>query len=313
MAPASQLTRNRPLGRRAFLARGACAAMTLPFAVRAWADLPRGAFRVTEGQPRGLAASPNGQLAFALDDRVVFHALDGQCLRVIEARRAVTALCFDNRSQLFVALGNQIERLTDAGAFAPLGKSLGDHETSITGLAIAEDGTMFAADSGRRVIWRLNANGTATGEIKPSARGFSVSPTFFPIAWRAGRLHVAESARHRVHAYSAGGERLATWGAHSREAAGFSGCCNPVALTTLADGTVVTAERGQTRVKSFTPEGRFLRQLAGPDDFTAGPLPAPAEAESTAACERGLLDLAATTDNAIALLDRSTREVRVFR
>lgn len=178
-------------------------------------------------------------------------------------------------------------------------------------MAVTEDGRIFVADSAQRVIWRMDAAGKVLGQIRPHDAGFSVPRAFFPIAWQGGQLVVAEPGRHQIQRYSAEGELVSAWGSRSREADGFAGCCNPVAITTTADGSVVTAERGQVRVKRFDATGGLVRQVAGPDSFAA-PVAAVADAGDLFGCEGGLLDVASSADGRIVVLDRSACEVLVL-
>ncbi|MBI5775470.1 MAG: hypothetical protein HZA89_17255 [Verrucomicrobia bacterium] len=301
------------LNRRAFLARSAqvTAAVSLVGTPLLAAKTKTTSFTVAAAQVRGLAVSHDGLVAVAADNAIVFHRLDGSVARRVATAKPVRAVSFDARGRLFATFKNQVARLDDAGELVPLGAPLG-RQSALTGLAIADDGIIFAADSGERVVWRLDAGGKVLGKIQPGENGFAVPRAFFPIAWRDGKLFVANPGRHQIHTYSAEGKLLAKWGAHTRDLDGFSGCCNPVGFAALADGTVVTAERGQPRVKVFDGAGKYHRLLAGPEEFAASIAAARADSEELAGCQAGLLDVAATSDGRVVILDRTTREVRVL-
>jgi hypothetical protein len=176
---------------------------------------------------------------------------------------------------------------------------------------VVGDGRIFAADSGRRLIWRLDAKGNALGQIRAGEIGFAVPRAFFPIAWQDGHLLVAEPGRHQVLRYTADGELVSRWGGRTRDEGGFAGCCNPVSLAPLSDGSVVTVERGQVRVKRFDSDGKFMAHLAGPETFAVHKAETEDEGDLFG-CEGGLLDVAAAMDGRIVVLDRTAREVRVL-
>jgi hypothetical protein len=300
--------------RRAFLARSAqvTAVLSLAGSSAFAAGKMRKTFRVDARQLRGLAVDAEGRIAVAADSRILIYGPDGTPVREIAAKSPVRAVGFDLRGRLFVALKDQIARVSESNAIELLGVRFGGRESAITSLALADNGDIFAADSGERLVWRLDVSGKVLGQIKPQENGFAVPRAFFPIAWRDGRLFVADPGRHRIQTYTAEGALVSSWGARSRELEGFAGCCNPVSFAALADGTIVTAERGQPRVKAFSAGGRLSRVLAGPEDFAASIEAARAEDDELFGCQGGLLDVAAAPGGGVVLLDRTTREVRVL-
>jgi hypothetical protein len=301
------------LTRRAFLARGSQLTATLALAglPAAWALDKRPAFTVGAEQVRGLALAPDGTIAVAADSVVLLHRPDGSLARRIAAANPVRAVSYDAHGKLFATFKEQVARLDEAGELMPVCAPLG-RQSALTGLAVAEDGRIFTADSGERLVWRLDAGGRVLGRISPGETGFSVPRAFFPIAWRDGKLFVADPGRHQVHTYSAEGQLLARWGARSRDLGGFAGCCNPVSVAPLPDGSMVTVERGQTRVKAFDTAGQFQRLLAGPDQFAASNAAAQSDGDELFGCQAGLVDVASSPDGRMVLLDRTTREVRVL-
>lgn len=306
---------NASLPRRAFLTRGARATAALSLtAASAFAvekKSPR-SFSVEAGQVRGLAVSPNGEVAVAADNSVLFYSLAGRKLRTVSAPQPVRCVAFDAQGRLFAGFKNQVARLGGHGALEPLGARLGGRDSALASLALADNGNIFAADSGERLIWRMAADGKLLGQIQPAENGFTVPRAFFPIAWRNGQLVVVDPGRHQIQTWSPDGRLLAKWGERSRDPGGFAGCCNPVGFAALADGTVVTAERGQPRVKQFSADGQLRRVLAGPESFAASLQAARAEADELLGCQAGLLDVAVSPEGAIVVLDRTTRDVRVL-
>lgn len=265
--------------------------------------------RLPVSQARAIAINDAGLITIAADRKILFCNLDGKQQREMNTERPVRALCLDATGRLWMTVGDQVARLSDTGKIETIGEGLG-RDSALTGIAVADDGRIFAADSAQRVIWRLDAAGKVLGQIKVGDNGFAVPRAFFPIAWQNGQLVVAEPGRHQIQRYTAAGENISHWGQRSRDAAGFAGCCNPVSFATLADGSVVTAERGQVRVKRFDAAGTFVTQLAGPDSFAKQA--SEDDAGDLFGCEGGLMDVAASKNGHVVVLDRSACEIRVL-
>ncbi|MCB1275687.1 hypothetical protein [Prosthecobacter sp.] len=249
----------------------------------------------------------NDQIIVAADRALVFHRSDGSLIRQQAMPRPVRAVTTDSKGGVVVTFSDQIARVSDSDALELVGESFG-RNAALTGIAVADDGRLFAADSGQRVIWRLDALGNVLGSISPGGAGFTVPRAFFPITWQNGHLIVAEPGRHQIQRYTADGLLVGKWGGHSRTLEGFSGCCNPVAITSTPNA-VITAERGQVRVKKFDAAGKLASQLAAPDQFA--PLVVEEDGDLFG-CEGGLLDVAATNDGRVVVLDRSACEILVL-
>jgi hypothetical protein len=183
----------------------------------------------------------------------------------------------------------------------------------LTGLAVA-DKDVFAADSGRRVIWHYDRGGKLLGPIgqKDSARsipGFVVpSPFLDVLIHRDGLLRVNNPGRHRVELYTFEGDLESSWGKPTAAIDGFCGCCNPIAIASLPDGRMITCEKGIPRVKIYTAAGEFESVVAGPESF-------PENAHACTDlndCVHGGLDAAVGADGRIFVLDIVKNNIRVL-
>lgn len=293
-----------PLPRRSFLATAV--GFTLARSLRGAESTAGSRFTLKAAQARSLAVAGD-QIVVAADRALLVHRLDGSFVRQIAMPRPVRAVAADSKGRLVVTFSDQVARVDAEGRLELLGESFGKN-AALTGVAVADDGRVFAADSAQRVIWRLDAVGNVLGSITPGRGGFTVPRAFFPIAWQDGHLIVAEPGRHQIQRYTAEGLLVSKWGGPSRTAEGFAGCCNPVALTVAGD-SVITAERGQVRVKKFSAAGRLAAQLATPEQFTAV---VSDDEGDLFGCEGGLLDVAATRDGRVVVLDRSACEIQVL-
>lgn len=257
-------------------------------------------------QPTSLAVDPQGRVFVGGDNRVVVLGFDGKpagapialdgaphCLAWADQRHS-------EPDRLYVGLRDRVE------VRSPEGKLLAawsppDAKAHFTSLAVGED-DVFAADSSNRVVWRFDPNGTVQGAVgrrDPERKilGFVITNLdYFDIATGAdGLLYVVNPRLLRVEAYTREGEFRSSWGSGSTDLAGFCGCCNPTDLAALPDGRFVTAEKGVTRVKLYTGQGRLETVVAGPQHLAETPA-----------------DLAVLPDGRVLVLDAALRSVRVF-
>ena len=190
-------------------------------------------------------------------------------------------------------------------------KSLAD-EAALTSLAIAGDGSIYAADGGSSAIWHIDSSGEVLEQLAGGKGGrFAVPKSFFPITWAGDSLVVAHPGRHRVEQYDADGELKSRWGRRTRGLDGFTGCCNPVSVAVTGSGEFVTAERGQPRIKLFDKDGKFRTVLAEPDAFdTAEHERVDTDAELVT-CQNGGIEVA-LLDKQIVALDHTTAAFRLF-
>lgn len=296
------------MNRRSFALHALHSAAGMAAAPLIFAEKPR-VIRLPARQARAVAIGKDGLIAVAADRRILFLNAAGVLARELETERPARALCHDGAGRLWLTLGDDVAWVNDEGAVVKFAAGPG-RESALTGIAVADDGRIFVADSALGVVWRLDAHGAVLGRIKPGEKGFAVSRAFFPIAWQGGHLLVAEPGRHRIHRYSAQGERLASWGQRARDEAGFAGCCNPAGIATLADGSVLTVERGQGRVRRFDASGKMLAELAGP--AALGVADDSEDEGALFGCESALLDVAAASDGRVVVLDRASAELRVL-
>lgn len=178
---------------------------------------------------------------------------------------APTAMASDGQVNIYIGLGDHIgvyhagwQRITEWPARAKM---------HITGLAVGKD-AVWAADAGNKVVVGYDFTGKviATLGAKDAAKGVpgletpgghldvAVTPT--------GEIAVTNPGRHQIEFYDKTGKLLRRWGKASGSPGGFSGCCNPVALTVLRDGSVVTAEKGQSRLQRFSADGIYRETVA---------------------------------------------------
>lgn len=74
------------------------------------------------------------------------------------------------------------------------------------------------------------------------------------------QLVVANLGAFRVQSFDLTGKSLMSFGKRGRELTAFHGCCNPVSVTSLKNGAIVTVEKDPTQIKIFSKEGAKLIQ-----------------------------------------------------
>ena len=211
-------------------------------------------------QARSIAIGNKDEILLAADRKVVVFNPNGTMQRETDLKRAPRCLAMNSAGQTWVGLKNQLILLDSTGKIIREGAVL-DRSSVLSSLVLSPQGDIWTADSGQHVIWRLNAEGQVVQKIKRPGADFKSPKAFFPLAWSGDHLVVANPGRHSVETYAASGERQTSWGEHSRHLEGFSGCCNPVSLTTLKNGHIITAERGQPRIKTLRCQGSFFRAV----------------------------------------------------
>ena len=186
----------------------------------------------------------------------------------------------------------------------------------LTGLALGDD-MLFVADSGNRVVYRCDLEGriqVRIGEKNParSIPGLVLPSPFLDVEMGGdGLLRVTNPGRHRVEVYTVDGALELAWGRAGVALDAFCGCCNPIAVSLLGDGRVVTAEKGLPRVKVYGAAGRLETVVAGPNQFA----PVGSDERSRGKPDTALegLDVAVGPDGRVAVLDLVGSTVQVFQ
>ena len=221
--------------------------------------------------PRGLARGADGRLYVAYARRVETLAPTGETLGSFPVSGEVYGLAVGDGDRLYVGLRDHVEVYTNGGQSVATWEPLGER-ARLTAVAAHGD-WVWAADAGDRVVLRYDRTGRLLGKLgeKDEARGVPgliVPSPYLDVAPAAdGTLWVANPGRAQVENYTAEGRLNLSWGQSSPSTEGFMGCCNPVALAVLPDGSLVTAEKGVPRVKIYTPQGQLAALVAGPESF----------------------------------------------
>ncbi|PHS03024.1 MAG: hypothetical protein COA78_19490 [Blastopirellula sp.] len=257
-------------------------------------------------QTRKVVTNASGQLYVAVDNSVAIYNRQGTQLAKHDFTKPVRALHAFENGQMLVGFINSVA-LVNADGKTTKTVSAFDKASVLSEIAVHDEGIMIS-DSGTQVVWQLNSELEILGSIDLDSK-VQTPASQLKIMVVKDQLHVVNSRRHRIDIYSLAGVKLGSWGKKSRDPAGFSGCCNPVGLAVTADGTFITAERSQPRIKQFDQKGQFIAQIMGPDAFPENAKAS--ENDNGLGCNTGGFDLAVDTQGRVIVLDLATNRLHI--
>jgi hypothetical protein len=193
-------------------------------------------------------------------------------------------------------------------------KSLGENAwiTSIT----IDNGLMFIADAGQRIVWCYDIKGKlirriGDKDLDKNIPGFAVPGPYFDLAMAPdGLLRVANPGNHQIEAYTVKGDREFAWGKFGNRLEDFSACCNPVSFAILPDGDIITCEKGVARVKVYGTFGKLKGFVADPKQLANV---SPTIGLKTEKVQRYGFDIAADNEAHVYILDRARNVLRFFK
>ena len=253
------------------------------------------------GTLKAVALGPEDQVVVGGESGIAVLHSSGKEQSRFELELAPECLAVDDDGTVFVGFRDHIELFSLKGERMAVWSSLGER-AYLTCIAVT-DKEVYAADAGNRTVWRLDRDGKTLGQIKgrvddPSIKGFFVPSPYFDVALgNDDSLWVVNPGFHALENYREDGTLISAWNKTSMHVDGFSGCCNPVHIAMLPDGSFVTSEKGIPRVKIHGVTGELVSVVAGPDQF------------DELADE---LDLAVDSQGRIFVLDPSEAALRIF-
>lgn len=263
--------------------------------------------------PRGVAVGPDDKIYVVGNRALLLLDAAGKTLRKTALDGEPQAVALGDGGRTYVAFRDRVQPLDAQGAVQAAWESLGP-KAVITSLAVGES-DVFVADAGNRIVVRYDLSGKRRGTLgtRDEARnvpGLIVPSPHLDVAIAPdGLLRVVNPGCHRIEAYTFDGALELAWGEATANIKGFCGCCNPAAMAVLADGRIVTAEKGIPRVKVYSVDGKFECVVAGPETL----LPTgTANTETRGEHRLKPLDVAVDRAQRVLVLDPATRSVRVF-
>ena len=311
--------------RRRFLAGAACLttatfASGLPSHARAepvpgdpWGQSKFcGRIQLDVATPRRIALDPNGELFLAVGNQVIRLDRQGGILELHSFERPVRCLAVDEQT-IFVGIRDSVHlvqrrepRTKHVFPVVRHGHLVGD--------LVRSDGDLLVSDvtSGQIIrcpIESIGRNEAQRWSEQAVRRAISTAGRITDAF--DGAVAVTDPARHRIAVTNRSGAIATTWGHRSRRSDGFQGCCNPMVVSRLPDGSWISAEAGQVRIKRFDAQGKFISQIAGPDDV--GELAVANNTDPRLGCGAGGLDMATSRDGQLWILHAAAKQLIHFQ
>jgi hypothetical protein len=250
-------------------------------------------------EPGGI--SYQGQKLFiAGDEKLLCLDLKGNVIFVSKLNSV--PLCVKaTPEKIYIGCEKQILAVDPKGKEVTRFASLND-SSLITSLDVWGD-KVFAADAGKRLVYRLDFSGEKEMEIEgkheeDDLHGFILPSPNFDLAFNSfGELWIANPGKHALENYTPDGKLREWWSAVSADVKGFSGCCNPANFAFLPDGNFITSEKGVVRIKEYKPSGEFVGVVAPPSAFGD---------------EVNSPDIAVDESGIIYALDKEKKMIRIF-
>ena len=301
--------------RRQFFGRGAQSIAAIGIAVQTGATAsearskPSGWFPTGLGQTRDMTVA-DGLIYVAGDSTVAVFKPNGKLMRQMEFDYTPRCIAVEG-SRMVIGFRDHLW-LCDLDGKPHVKTQCLAKDAALTSLAIAGDGSIYAADGGSGAIWQINSSGKILERLAGGKGGrFAVPKSFFPITWAGDSLVVAQPGRHRVEQYDADGELKLRLVKRTRGIDGFTGCCNPVSVAVTKSGQFVTAERGQPRIKLFDNDRKLRSVLAEPEAFDTTEHEHVDSDADLVTCQNGGIEVALLDEKVIAL-DHTTASFRLF-
>lgn len=251
--------------------------------------------------PRGIAVDQHGSVLVVGDRAVRRFGKDGRQLDDIAIGGDPTCIAVAADGTIYVGVTDHVE-VFGLDGHARSRWSAVSGASYITAVATGMPG-ILVADAGGRMVYRCDPDGRIAARIgaKEEGKGYPglVIPSLhLDVAFGPnGTVFVSNPGMHRMETHRVDGGYLSSWGTPANTLDAFCGCCNPTDFACLPHGKFATAEKGIPRVKVYSADGRFLEVVAAPDSFASHAMG---------------LDLAATSDGRVLVLDPQRKTVRFF-
>lgn len=151
-----------------------------------------------------------------------------------------------------------------------------ESEFTLPGVVSAADahfigGQLAVGDIRKSQVVFYQLNGAGATETRKIDKVFRLCCGIFDFCPTAdGRSLVAANlGAFKVQTFT-DGVKAAEFGARGEKLEEFTGCCNPVNVAALADGSLVTVEKSPTRVKVYDKDGKDPKVVEGLGELVEG-------------------------------------------
>ncbi len=277
-----------------------------------------GQIDVTKYAAKALAVDSLGRIYLAAQKSIEILNPDGASLSRVETESTPSCLAVaDDKhaepGRVYAAVNRQVVVVDAQGKITDTWAPLND-KAVITAIATTPQ-TVLVADAGNRCVVQYSTAGKRLGEIgaeQPDRDmpGFIIPSPYFDLSvGNDETVSIVNPGMRRVETFTWDGQLQSVWGGAGSRLQDFFGCCNPSHVARLADGRIVTSEKGIPRVKIYSAVGEFESVVAGPRQLEVS--------ESALGDARGdqndrVFDVAVDPQGRILVLDPWKKCIRIF-
>ena len=256
---------------------------------------------------RRIAVDVEGNVAIAAGHQIEMRDSRGVFLSACEFERPVRCVTTSG-SHIVVGIRDHVRVLNQEGRLQHWLPTIG--RGHLVGDVVVDGHRIVVTDVTAGSIKRFRRDGRWE-TLASRKTGFTLPAGGRLTSVQHGVYAMTNPGRHRVQWLSERGEMLSSWGKRSRDENGFQGCCNPLAAVSMRDGTTVTAEAGQVRLKQFDAAGKLVQQIAGPEAFDVAAVASDLDVLSRQPlpCAVGGIDLAVAADDTLWMLHAAAKQL----
>lgn len=255
-------------------------------------------FAVSIASPTALAVDTGNRIYVAGATAVAVFDRPGEPSLLFSLDHPARCMAATASGDLLVGAADHIDVYSPTGGLRSSWISLG--ERAIISSVAARGDHVYIADCGTHAVWHFDSSGRLLGNLGASgdSKHFIIPSPMFDVAIAPDdTVWIVNPGKCLIERYSRELRFIGQWGRSSMQIDGFCGCCNPSHVAVLADGRVVTSEKGIPRVKVYTAGGVLGAVVAAPALFAQG---------------SGPLDLAVDSAGRVLVLDPQPTRVRIF-
>jgi sugar lactone lactonase YvrE len=263
-------------------------------------------------QKKSFKSHFNSALGLALDDANNLYICGNDGIRSFNKQfefeehfyysESIRCIAISKKGQIIAASESTLIYFDNKGKVI---KKLSKKEWGLLNSIVITKDFMFLADRMHRKIWKCNHDGEiikSFGSIEEDKiNGLIIPGIHMDMALSSkGLLYVSNPGRHHVNSYTLDGNLVSVFGRPSFKHEGFCGCCNPVSIAIMNNGSLMTCEKGISRVKSLDLKGKLLGVVAAPIDFKNNK-------------HAYTIDLLQGKNNLVYLLESGTNQVYIYQ
>ncbi len=213
--------------------------------------------------------TPAGKLASSFKP-----VLKGQATSLaVDTNDDIYVLCGVMEKLVKKIRGRSVERMMPKGVLCSVFNAKGETKAeyaceglvTATGVKIVDNNMIVADCRGSK----LAMFDKTSGKVGPIMDGMRPCCGILDFSVNSKKeILVANLGAFRVQGFNFSGESILTFGQRGKDLNDFHGCCNPVAVTSLNSGAIVTVEKDPTRIKIYSKSG--AKQIAGIEELVKG-------------------------------------------